>query len=144
MGPDSRDFPPFWNSGVPADCYPFLPKSAGNPVRARGSPKKSSMAFFAGSRFRKHDDVLTSIILYSMVRAEESLEKHPTGAGIIRDMQDRVCHAMLPAIRSSIDIAREIAVLKTPRRPDTCREIFHIRKPEGRHVLFWITCGSGG
>jgi len=44
------------------------------------------MAFFAGSPFRKHNDVLTSIILYSMVRAEEFLEKHPAVAGVIRDI----------------------------------------------------------
>jgi len=61
-----------------------------------------------------------------------------------RDMQDMGCHAMLPAIRSSIDITMEITVLKTPRRPDTCREIFHIRKTEGRHVLSWDHSRFGG
>jgi uncharacterized protein YutE (UPF0331/DUF86 family) len=35
-----------------------------------------------------------------------------------------VCHAMLLAIQASIDLATGIAVMKTPRRPDTYRETF--------------------
>lgn len=37
-----------------------------------------------------------------------------------------VCHAMLLAIQASIDIATAMAVMKTPRRPDTYRETFHV------------------
>lgn len=35
-----------------------------------------------------------------------------------------VCHAMLLSIQASVDIATGIAVMKTPRRPDTYRETF--------------------
>ena len=41
-----------------------------------------------------------------------------------KDTQYMVCHAMLLAIQASIDLATGIAVMKTPRRPDTYRETF--------------------
>lgn len=37
-----------------------------------------------------------------------------------------VCHGMLLALQASIDIATGIAVIKTPKRPDTYRETFHL------------------
>jgi uncharacterized protein YutE (UPF0331/DUF86 family) len=37
-----------------------------------------------------------------------------------------VCHAMLISIQSAIDIATGIAVMKTPKRPDTYRETFKV------------------
>jgi Uncharacterized conserved protein len=40
------------------------------------------------------------------------------------DTQYMVCHAMLLSIQASVDIATGIAVMKTPRRPDTYRETF--------------------
>jgi len=43
-----------------------------------------------------------------------------------KDVRYMVCHAMLLAIQSAIDIATGIAVKKTPKRPDTCRETFLI------------------
>ena len=43
-----------------------------------------------------------------------------------KDTQYMVCHAMLLAIQASIDIATAMAVMKTPRRPDTYRETFHV------------------
>jgi uncharacterized protein YutE (UPF0331/DUF86 family) len=43
-----------------------------------------------------------------------------------KDTQYMVCHAMLLAIQASIDIATGMAVMKTPRRPDTYRETFHV------------------
>jgi uncharacterized protein YutE (UPF0331/DUF86 family) len=43
-----------------------------------------------------------------------------------QDTQYMVCHAMLLAIQSSIDIATGMAVTLTPRRPDTYRETFHV------------------
>jgi uncharacterized protein YutE (UPF0331/DUF86 family) len=43
-----------------------------------------------------------------------------------KDTQYMVRHAMLLAIQSSIDIATGIAVMKTPRRPDTYRETFQV------------------
>jgi uncharacterized protein YutE (UPF0331/DUF86 family) len=42
-----------------------------------------------------------------------------------------VCHAMLLAIQASIDLATGIAVMKTPRRPDTYRETFHVLGKSG-------------
>ena len=42
-----------------------------------------------------------------------------------------VSHAMLLAIQSSIDIATGIAVMKTPRRPDTYRETFLVLGKSG-------------
>jgi uncharacterized protein YutE (UPF0331/DUF86 family) len=41
-----------------------------------------------------------------------------------KDLQYMVYHAMLLAIQGSIDIATGIAVMKTPKRPDTYRETF--------------------
>jgi uncharacterized protein YutE (UPF0331/DUF86 family) len=35
-----------------------------------------------------------------------------------------VSHAMLLSVQASVDIATGIAVMKTPRRPDTYRETF--------------------
>ena len=43
-----------------------------------------------------------------------------------KDTQYMVCHAMLLAIQASIDLATSMAVKKTPRRPDTYRETFHV------------------
>jgi len=43
-----------------------------------------------------------------------------------KDTQYMVCHAMLLAIQASIDLATGMAVMKTPRRPDTYRETFHV------------------
>lgn len=43
-----------------------------------------------------------------------------------KDVRYMVCHAMLLAIQSAIDIATGIAVMKTPKRPDTYRETFLI------------------
>lgn len=43
-----------------------------------------------------------------------------------KDTQYMVCHAMLLAIQASIDIATAMAVMKTPRRPDTYRETFQV------------------
>jgi len=37
-----------------------------------------------------------------------------------------VCHALLLSIQASVDIATGIAVMKTPRRPDTYRETFQV------------------
>jgi uncharacterized protein YutE (UPF0331/DUF86 family) len=48
-----------------------------------------------------------------------------------KDIQYMVCHAMLLAIQSSIDIATGMAVMKTPRRPDTYRETFHVLGKHG-------------
>ena len=43
-----------------------------------------------------------------------------------KDIQYMVYHAMLLSIQASIDLATGIAVMKTPRRPGTYRETFHI------------------
>jgi len=43
-----------------------------------------------------------------------------------KDTQYMVCHAMLLAIQASVDLATGMAVMKTPRRPDTYRETFHV------------------
>jgi uncharacterized protein YutE (UPF0331/DUF86 family) len=43
-----------------------------------------------------------------------------------RDTQYMVYHAMLLSIQASIDLATGIAVMKTPRRPGTYREIFQV------------------
>jgi len=43
-----------------------------------------------------------------------------------KDTQYMVCHAMLLSIQASIDLATNMAVIKTPRRPDTYRETFHV------------------
>lgn len=43
-----------------------------------------------------------------------------------KDVQYMVCHGMLLALQASIDIATGIAVIKTPKRPDTYRETFHL------------------
>lgn len=48
-----------------------------------------------------------------------------------KDTQYMVSHAMLLAIQSSIDIATGIAVMKTPRRPDTYRETFLVLGKSG-------------
>ena len=48
-----------------------------------------------------------------------------------KDTQYMVCHAMLLAIQASIDLATGIAVMKTPRRPDTYRETFHVLGKSG-------------
>jgi len=48
-----------------------------------------------------------------------------------KDTQYMVSHAMLLAIQSSIDIATGIAVIKTPRRPDTYRETFLVLGKSG-------------
>ena len=48
-----------------------------------------------------------------------------------KDTQYMVSHAMLLAIQSSIDIATGMAVMKTPRRPDTYRETFHVLGKSG-------------
>ncbi len=49
-----------------------------------------------------------------------------------KDTQYMVCHAMLLALQASIDIATGIVVMKTPKRPDTYRETFHIL---GRYTI---------
>jgi uncharacterized protein YutE (UPF0331/DUF86 family) len=43
-----------------------------------------------------------------------------------KDTQYMVCHAMLLSIQASIDLATGMAVMKTPRRPGTYRETFHV------------------
>ena len=43
-----------------------------------------------------------------------------------KDTQYMVCHALLLSIQASVDIATVIAVMKTPRRPDTYRETFQV------------------
>ena len=43
-----------------------------------------------------------------------------------KDTQYMVCHALLLSIQASVDIATGIAVMKTPRRPDTYRETFQV------------------
>ena len=43
-----------------------------------------------------------------------------------KDSQYMVCHAMLLSIQASLDIATGMAAIKTPRRPDTYRETFHV------------------
>jgi len=43
-----------------------------------------------------------------------------------KDTQYMVCHALLLSIQASVDIATVIAVMKTPRRPATYRETFHV------------------
>ena len=43
-----------------------------------------------------------------------------------KDTQYMVCHAMLLSIQASIDLATGIAVQKTPKRPGTYRETFHV------------------
>jgi len=43
-----------------------------------------------------------------------------------KDTQYMVCHAMLLSIQASIDLATSMAVMKTPRRPDTYRETFQV------------------
>ncbi|MGA2121769.1 MAG: DUF86 domain-containing protein [Methanoregula sp.] len=43
-----------------------------------------------------------------------------------KDTQYMVCHALLLSIQASVDIATGIAVMKTPRRPDTYRETFQL------------------
>lgn len=48
-----------------------------------------------------------------------------------KDTQYMVCHAMLLAIQASIDIATAMAVMKTPRRPDTYRETFQVLGKSG-------------
>jgi len=48
-----------------------------------------------------------------------------------KDTQYMVCHAMLLAIQASIDLATGLAVMKTPRRPDTYRETFHVLGKSG-------------
>lgn len=48
-----------------------------------------------------------------------------------KDTQYMVCHAMLLAIQASIDLATGMAVMKTPRRPDTYRETFHVLGKSG-------------
>ncbi|MEN6609885.1 MAG: DUF86 domain-containing protein [Methanoregulaceae archaeon] len=48
-----------------------------------------------------------------------------------KDTQYMVCHAMLLAIQASIDLATGMAVMKTPRRPDSYRETFHVLGKSG-------------
>jgi len=48
-----------------------------------------------------------------------------------QDTQYMVCHAMLLAIQSTVDIATGIAVDKTPRRPATYRETFLVLGASG-------------
>ncbi|MFA7694046.1 MAG: DUF86 domain-containing protein [Methanoregula sp.] len=48
-----------------------------------------------------------------------------------KDTQYMVCHAMLLAIQASIDLATGMAVIKTPRRPDTYRETFYVLGKSG-------------
>lgn len=43
-----------------------------------------------------------------------------------KDTQYMVCHAMLLTIQASLDLATNMAVKKTPKRPDTYRETFHV------------------
>ncbi|HIH26469.1 MAG TPA: DUF86 domain-containing protein [Methanoregulaceae archaeon] len=43
-----------------------------------------------------------------------------------QDIQYMVRHALLLAIQAAIDIATGIAVMKTPKRPDTYRETFRL------------------
>jgi len=62
------------------------------------------------------DDALRAWTRYSAIPFEK-LEQDT-------DTQYMVCHAMLLSIQASVDIATGIAVMKTPRRPDTYRETF--------------------
>jgi uncharacterized protein YutE (UPF0331/DUF86 family) len=71
-------------------------------------------------------------VLDEALRAWERYQKIPFEklAGDT-DTQYMVCHAMLLAIQASVDSATGIAVMKTPRRPDTYRETFLVLGKSG-------------
>lgn len=62
------------------------------------------------------DDALEAWERYRQIPYEEFVRE--------KDVRYMVCHALLLAIQSAIDIATAIAVMKTPKRPDTYRETF--------------------
>ncbi|HNS82552.1 MAG TPA: DUF86 domain-containing protein [Methanolinea sp.] len=62
------------------------------------------------------DDALEAWERYRQIPYEEFVRE--------KDVRYMVCHALLLAIQSTIDIATAIAVMKTPKRPDTYRETF--------------------
>lgn len=62
------------------------------------------------------DDALEAWERYRQIPYEEFV--------LEKDVRYMVCHALLLAIQSAIDIATAIAVMKTPKRPDTYRETF--------------------
>lgn len=62
------------------------------------------------------DDALEAWERYRQIPFEKFVQE--------KDVRYMVCHAMLLAIQSAIDIATGIAVMKTPKRPDTYRETF--------------------
>ena len=70
------------------------------------------------SQLQTLDEALTAWRRYQKIPFAQFAEE--------TDIQYMVCHAMLLALQASIDIATGIVVMKTPKRPDTYRETFHL------------------
>jgi uncharacterized protein YutE (UPF0331/DUF86 family) len=68
------------------------------------------------SQLQALDNALEAWERYRQIPYEEFVRE--------KDVRYMVGHAMLLAIQSAIDIATVIAVMKTPKRPDTYRETF--------------------